>query len=697
MLNVDSYTPAQVILKLKPDLSLDSEDEDVGTGTGQTTSNLNGNSITFKSLQRVGDHLTPMSQEFTFDKIITETDSTQQEIDDLITHPVIDDLLQGISTVVMTYGQTESGKTYTLFGNNDTHSKQLHGSSGSGFKPMVSNLCETLYSRLPQDKTCHVSLSCIQIEGAKYYDSLDREYSSGSSSSSSSLKKLQDRREYPMFSLDDLLGSIHRVYSSERGPNGRRHILIRISLQIIDTRMDYIQRSQLTVLDLTESVNTTSKDKLLHSLERVVESLTIDGRSVNSNNLVTTTLESFTSPSDTVSAVITTKRSSTVPPVPVPLQQSSFTNETSSVLTHALSNPNSNSSTLNDGHLLPKDTKLHPVLSETLASKNKVILLLTASMQPVNSQQTLKTLTFGSKFKCLRSRLCIDKRPLDMENELLQLHKDFEIRCEYWKHQREVLESELDLVSSNTPPLYTDEESKLDLKLQLKEDETLNLQNQINSLKNLLLNSTTLSLDTHAEVIFDLLDALSNKIANQYIVKRDLDEVKLETDILSSLLMKKTEHIEYLDSLNADLRRTIEEQEDFYRSLMETNINLNVQLQELNERVAMSRRQIDTIVKRSAATGCLNGLYSPFHQYIVGSSLDNKQRGSLSSNDSRSSASSSLWTNPELPELDDFNSSDRSYRTQLTAASPHSVHVLGSGTGFKPRGGFQLNVVKATN
>ena len=215
MLNVDSYTPAQVILKLKPDLTLDPEDQD-GNDANNNNNNLNGNSITFKSLQRVGDHLTPMSQEFTFDKIITESgngngngNGTQQqkEIDDLITHPVIDDLLQGISTVIMTYGQTQSGKSYTLFG--DDHSKQLNG----GFKPMVSNLCETLYSRLPQDKTCHVSLSCIQIDGGtKIYDLLENSGGGGGNSSSSSpLKRLQDRREYPMFSLDDLLGSIHRV------------------------------------------------------------------------------------------------------------------------------------------------------------------------------------------------------------------------------------------------------------------------------------------------------------------------------------------------------------------------------------------------------------------------------------------------------------------------------------------------------
>ena len=684
MLNVDSYTPAQVILKLKPDLTLDPEDHD-GNDVNNNNNNINGNSITFKSLQRVGDHLTPMSQEFTFDKIITENgngngNGTQQqkEIDDLITHPVIDDLLQGISTVIMTYGQTQSGKSYTLFG--DDHSKQSNG----GFKPMVSNLCETLYSRLPQDKTCHVSLSYIQIDGGtKIYDLLEISGGGGNSSSSSPLKRLQDRREYPMFSLDDLLGSIHRVSLSKK----KAHTLIRISLQIIDTRMDYIQRSQLTILDLTESSsgNGTSRDKLLTSLERVVVESLSTGSSVNSNNLVTTTLDAFTSPSDTVSAVITTKkRLSTLPGV----QQSTLTNESSSIL--------STSTSLNDGHhLLPKDTKLHPVLLETLGTYNKIVLLLTASMQPVNSQQTLQTLTFGSKFKCLGTKISIDKRPLDVENELLQLHKDFEIRSEYWKRQRETLESELELVSSTSSP---DEESKLDLKLQLKEDETLNLQNQINSLKNLLSTSTTLSLpelDNNSttqknEVIFDLLDALSNKITNQYTAKRDLEELKIETEVLSSLLTQKTKHIEYLDSLTTDLRRTIEEQEEYYRSLMETNINLNVQLQELNETVAMDRRQIDTLVRRSAATGCLNGLYSPFHQYI-----SNLHRGSLSSNDSsRSSASSSLWTNQDIPgELDDFTSSDRSYRTQLTAASPRSVH---NSTGFKPRGGFQLNVVKAT-
>ncbi|CAK90997.1 unnamed protein product (macronuclear) [Paramecium tetraurelia] len=54
-------------------------------------------------------------QKFTFDKIL-DSNTTQQEVYDEIGKPIIDQVLQGFNATLLMYGQTSSGKTYTMIG-----------------------------------------------------------------------------------------------------------------------------------------------------------------------------------------------------------------------------------------------------------------------------------------------------------------------------------------------------------------------------------------------------------------------------------------------------------------------------------------------------------------------------------------------------------------------------------------------------
>lgn len=54
-------------------------------------------------------------REYSFDGAFDQ-DSTQDDVFQVVCSDLIDDLLSGINRTVLTYGQTSSGKTYTLFG-----------------------------------------------------------------------------------------------------------------------------------------------------------------------------------------------------------------------------------------------------------------------------------------------------------------------------------------------------------------------------------------------------------------------------------------------------------------------------------------------------------------------------------------------------------------------------------------------------
>ena len=67
-----------------------------------------------------------LSTPYCFDRIFTET-STQEEIFKFIGKETLNDVLSGYNGTIFTYGQSGSGKTFTLYGNDifDEYEKGL--------------------------------------------------------------------------------------------------------------------------------------------------------------------------------------------------------------------------------------------------------------------------------------------------------------------------------------------------------------------------------------------------------------------------------------------------------------------------------------------------------------------------------------------------------------------------------------------
>jgi hypothetical protein len=113
--------------------------------------------------------------EGTYDKIFDQK-STQIELFDYVKND-ISQLFNGINCSLFTYGQTNSGKTFTMFGSEWTGGFK-DGSVDFTFNPfsqangLVPRTITHIFSELQESKNSTVSCSYIQIYNEKIYDLL---------------------------------------------------------------------------------------------------------------------------------------------------------------------------------------------------------------------------------------------------------------------------------------------------------------------------------------------------------------------------------------------------------------------------------------------------------------------------------------------------------------------------------------------
>ena len=101
---------------------------------------------------------------FNFDHIF-DINSEQAEIFEKIGLPSVDHLVNGFNVTLFAYGQTGTGKTYTMDGGNDKNSRGL-----------ASRLIENLFERterLSNFGEVYLAISVIQIYNEEVYDLLD--------------------------------------------------------------------------------------------------------------------------------------------------------------------------------------------------------------------------------------------------------------------------------------------------------------------------------------------------------------------------------------------------------------------------------------------------------------------------------------------------------------------------------------------
>lgn len=107
----------------------------------------------------------PEVNEFSFDRVYSP-DSTQEEVFEYCAVPIINGALSGYNGTVFCYGQTSSGKTFTMEG-------VPHDSKLKGIIPRMMEYIFTAISSFPSELEFSVKCSFLEIYLEKIQDLLD--------------------------------------------------------------------------------------------------------------------------------------------------------------------------------------------------------------------------------------------------------------------------------------------------------------------------------------------------------------------------------------------------------------------------------------------------------------------------------------------------------------------------------------------
>ena len=342
-----------VICRFRPmnDLEKTSGNETVVEFTSPT-------SLTFRSSREKNTY------HFTFDRIFPPH-ATQLELYDFGAKAIIESVLNGYNGTVLAYGQTSSGKTYTMEG-------EVEKPAIRGIIPrMIDHVFEHIYKNEGIEFILKVSM--IEIYQEKIRDLIDL--------SKVNLNIREDSikgiyvdgvSEHYVARPNDILellaiGSSHRAqaatYMNEH--SSRSHSIFILTINQSNKKEGYSKIGKLYLVDLAGSEKISKTGVTGHTLEEakiINKSLTTLGRVINN---------------------------------------------------------------LTDGkstHIPYRESKLTRVLQESLGGNSKTCLIITCSPSAYNESESLSTLRFGERAKKIKNKPKINKEITVAELQKLVLN-----------------------------------------------------------------------------------------------------------------------------------------------------------------------------------------------------------------------------------------------------------------------------------
>ncbi|KAK6182753.1 hypothetical protein SNE40_010365 [Patella caerulea] len=235
---------------------------------------------------------------FRFSKVFDQK-TTQDEIFENVSKPVIDNALQGYNGTIFAYGQTGSGKTFTITG----------GAERYVDRGIIPRTLSYIFDKVEQspDLTFTVHVSYLEIYNDNGYDLLDPKHEAAKLEDLPKVSLMEDSDQN--IHLKNL--SVHQAASEEESLNllflgdtnrmiaetpmnqasTRSHCIFTIHLTVRETGSATIRRSKLHLVDLagSERVSKTGVNGVLlteakyinlslHYLEQVIISLSDKGR-----------------------------------------------------------------------------------------------------------------------------------------------------------------------------------------------------------------------------------------------------------------------------------------------------------------------------------------------------------------------------------------------------------------------------------
>ncbi|CAD8061889.1 unnamed protein product [Paramecium primaurelia] len=328
-------------------------------------------------------------QDFAFDRIFGP-DSEQADVFEEVGKPILDSVMNGYNGTIFAYGQTSSGKTFTMEGPDNPNERT------KGLIPRVmTELFDVVHSK-SDDLIYIVKVSFLEIYNEKIMDLLD--------TNKTNLKIKEDRlrgifvqniTEIKVESPEEmkqvmLTGSNNRTIAATRmnERSSRSHSLFQIQVSEKNIKTDSSKLSKLYFVDLAGSekvAKTNVSGQQLEEAKNINKSLTCLGMVIN--------------------ALTSDKKE----------------------------------------HIPYRDSKLTRILSESLGGNAKTTLVVACSMCSYNDKETLSTLRFGARAKAIKN-----KPTINAEKSAKELQALLDIAEQKIIEQDEIINKLMEKVENST-------------------------------------------------------------------------------------------------------------------------------------------------------------------------------------------------------------------------------------------------------
>jgi kinesin family member 5 len=301
---------------------------------------------------------------FTFDHVFLPS-SEQIKIYNLVAAPIVDDVLKGFNGTIFAYGQTASGKTFTMTG------PDIYDDSNKGIIP---RMVETIFEKILDSEESleyHIKAGFFEVYNEKIYD-------------------LVNIRKTDLKVKEDKVRGFFVSGLSE------------VSIDSVQTLMKLIAFSQENRKTAPTLMNASSSRS--HSIFMLtIHQRNYDDLTEREGKLYLVDLAG----SEKVCKTLATGKV---------LEEAKSINLSLTVLGKVISALNKK-----QPHVPYRDSILTKVLSQSLGGNSKTALVLTCSPSPANESETLSTLRFGTLAKTIKNKAIINTAITAMQyKELLE-------------------------------------------------------------------------------------------------------------------------------------------------------------------------------------------------------------------------------------------------------------------------------------
>ncbi|XP_023174143.1 kinesin-like protein KIF3A [Drosophila hydei] len=293
--------------------------------------------------------------------------------------PIVDKVLEGYNGTILAYGQTGTGKTYTMSGNPD--SPQTKGIIPNAFAHIFGHI-----AKAQENQKFLVRVSYMEIYNEEVRDLLGKDVSR-----SLEVKErpdigvfVKDLSGYVVHNADDLenimrLGNKNRAVGATKmnQESSRSHAIFSITVEsseLVEGGMQHVRMGKLQLVDLAGSER---QSKTQASGQRLKEATKI--------NLSLSVL------GNVISALVDGKST----------------------------------------HIPYRNSKLTRLLQDSLGGNSKTVMCATISPADCNYMETISTLRYASRAKNIQNRMHINEEPKDallrhFQEEIARLRKQLE-------------------------------------------------------------------------------------------------------------------------------------------------------------------------------------------------------------------------------------------------------------------------------